>query len=746
MKKICSLLLFVLVFSGLFAQAPDRINYQAVARNNGQLYSGDVSVRFVVHESTSNGNIVYEEEYANSNSLLANQYGLFSTEIGGGTLVSGSWSAINWGVNPYFLEVKISFDKTGSNYQSTGTSQFVSVPYALYAKTSGGGAKGATGDTGPTGFQGATGDTGPTGPTGANSTVAGPSGATGDTGPTGPTGPGGSAGSVGLNGATGPTGPTGPQGNNGVAGVTGATGPGGTNGVTGPTGTAGVTGPTGLAGVTGPTGTAGVTGPTGIAGATGAAGVTGPTGTAGAVGATGPTGATGATGTFIGSAWGITGNTGTSSAINYIGTGDGVDLVFRTNNTERMRLNTANGFLGIGTVSPNQPLQVNSTAAVTTIQITNPTSGTNITDGLNLNLFGASGDATIINRENASLQLGTSSVTRFFIESGGNIGIGTTTPFNKLDVKGNMVIGGTFAGTASGPPDGLAVQGPIGIGTNAPATALHSFGTNAATTFTTQNASPETAFRIHNNDLTNGNFGSLIWTSQASNGGIYEAGKIVSANTNHTFTSLTADLVFLTRDPGGLNERMRIVSNGFVGIGTLAPSERLEVVGNVEIPPTNRYRYAGAKVEYKSIPAAAFTYTPGLTTTGYMGGFGSGNARWVFGGTTGTTTYFQAPLQLPDGANITNIEIYVWDNDATYEMYGELQRIALGATTVLTLATTPTSGTAFASAGVITLAAPAIATVDNQNYGYYLNIVTKENTNNMRIYGAQVIYTVDKVD
>jgi hypothetical protein len=102
-----------------------------------------------------------------------------------------------------------------------GTSEMLSVPYALYAKEAGNGPAGPTGAMGPTGPAGPTGSQGVTGSTGA----AGPTGAAGATGVAGPTG------ANGATGATGATGPSGPQGIPGVPGSPGATGP------TGPTGT-----------------------------------------------------------------------------------------------------------------------------------------------------------------------------------------------------------------------------------------------------------------------------------------------------------------------------------------------------------------------------------------------------------------------------------------------------------------------------------------------------------------------------
>lgn len=90
--------------------------------------------------------------------------------------------------------------------------------------------------------------------------------------------------------------------------------------------------------------TAGITG---VAGATGAMGTTGTTGQMGSTGSTGPTGADGAL-----NAWSLTGNTGTNSTINFIGTTDDVSLRIRTNNTEKMIVDSI-GNVGIGTSSPS---------------------------------------------------------------------------------------------------------------------------------------------------------------------------------------------------------------------------------------------------------------------------------------------------------------------------------------------------------------------------------------------------------
>ncbi|PZE18989.1 hypothetical protein DNU06_03190 [Putridiphycobacter roseus] len=124
----------------------------------------------------------------------------------------------------------------------------MSVPYALYAKTSGSGA--LPGPTGPQGPAGPTGLTGPQGPAGADG-IDGAQGVAGPTGPQGPAGPTGPTGSQGVAGPAGSPGLTGAQGPTGLTGATGSTGPQGPIGLTGATGVAGPTGPAGPQGADG---------------------------------------------------------------------------------------------------------------------------------------------------------------------------------------------------------------------------------------------------------------------------------------------------------------------------------------------------------------------------------------------------------------------------------------------------------------------------------------------------------------
>jgi hypothetical protein len=164
MKKchpFISIYLFaVLCIGSMFAQAPQGINYQAVVRNSlGNIMSNTpVGIKVSIHQGFPTGTVVYSESFAPTTSSL----GLVNLVIGQGNILSGSFSGINWGAGPYYCELGL--DPTGgTSYASMGTQEFVSVPYALYAESSG--TPGPTGATGATGPAGPTGSMGPTGPT-----------------------------------------------------------------------------------------------------------------------------------------------------------------------------------------------------------------------------------------------------------------------------------------------------------------------------------------------------------------------------------------------------------------------------------------------------------------------------------------------------------------------------------------------------------------------------------------------------
>jgi hypothetical protein len=126
-----TLLLIGIAFPALLAQSPDSFRYQTVVRdNNGNIRQNDaLSMRLSILQGTETGVEVYKETHATT----TNEFGLVNLSVGTGTIVTGTFATINWGTNPYFLKVEM--DTTaGSNYVLMGTSQLLSVPYALNAK------------------------------------------------------------------------------------------------------------------------------------------------------------------------------------------------------------------------------------------------------------------------------------------------------------------------------------------------------------------------------------------------------------------------------------------------------------------------------------------------------------------------------------------------------------------------------------------------------------------------------------
>lgn len=128
MKRIFAILSAVLLTASAFAQTPQKMSYQAVIRNSSDalVTNTQVGMKISILQGSATGTIVYTE----TQTPFINANGLLSIEIGGGE----GFSAINWANDIYFIKTET--DPTGgSNYTITGTSQLLSVPYALYAKT-----------------------------------------------------------------------------------------------------------------------------------------------------------------------------------------------------------------------------------------------------------------------------------------------------------------------------------------------------------------------------------------------------------------------------------------------------------------------------------------------------------------------------------------------------------------------------------------------------------------------------------
>jgi len=150
-----------------YGQAPQSFSYQAIVRDGSGAIQANApaAIELSLLQGAANGPVIYSEEHSET----TNDFGLVDLAFGQGTPVNGAWANVDWSEGPWFARTRV-------NGVSLGTTQLLSVPYALHAETSN--------TPGPQGPQGATGPTGPQGNPGAS----GPAGAQGPQGVPGPDG------------------------------------------------------------------------------------------------------------------------------------------------------------------------------------------------------------------------------------------------------------------------------------------------------------------------------------------------------------------------------------------------------------------------------------------------------------------------------------------------------------------------------------------------------------------------------
>jgi len=132
MKNIYTLLVALIISGSLTAQTPQSFKYQAVVRDaSGNVVADQaVSMQISILQGSTSGTAVYVETFTPT----TNDFGLINLNIGAGTLVSGDLTTIDWSIDTYFIKVEMDITG-GTTYEEYGTSQLLSVPYALHAKT-----------------------------------------------------------------------------------------------------------------------------------------------------------------------------------------------------------------------------------------------------------------------------------------------------------------------------------------------------------------------------------------------------------------------------------------------------------------------------------------------------------------------------------------------------------------------------------------------------------------------------------
>ncbi len=138
--RLLFLFLTLIASFPLFSQnAPQGFNYQSIVRdpNGDPLFNQTVTLLFSIRSGAPNGPVAYSEKQV----VSTNEFGLVNLVVGqGGTPLQGSFNTINWGGGAKYLTVAL---ETSPNvFDELGSSQLMSVPYALYAQTAANGGSG----------------------------------------------------------------------------------------------------------------------------------------------------------------------------------------------------------------------------------------------------------------------------------------------------------------------------------------------------------------------------------------------------------------------------------------------------------------------------------------------------------------------------------------------------------------------------------------------------------------------------
>jgi len=132
MKQLFLLIALAIHAYRVSAQIPEKLSYQAVIRNNNNQLDTNTTISMKI--SILQGSPIGIPVYVETHSSKSNANGLVTLQIGAGTVVSGSFAAIKWTNGPFYIRTETD-PQGGNNYSISGTSELLSVPYALLAKT-----------------------------------------------------------------------------------------------------------------------------------------------------------------------------------------------------------------------------------------------------------------------------------------------------------------------------------------------------------------------------------------------------------------------------------------------------------------------------------------------------------------------------------------------------------------------------------------------------------------------------------
>jgi len=388
-------------------------------------------------------------------------------------------------------------------------------------------------------------------------------------------------------------------------------------------------------------------------------------------------------------------------------------VTLQTNGTEHFSITKAgvgyvSGNLGVGTASPATKLHLlTASATAVAVRAANSVSYAELqVDSSGNSQLVAPGGVQIFN---------TNGSERMRITSGGNVGIGMTTPGAALQVNGNTRLsnGTTFptgnslirsiqamSGSANqfvsssidfytatftdngqiafstGTTERMRIDGSgnVGIGTNSPASLLHvKRGSNATEVY----PSGTWASRIINATDGSGENGLVVGNRWAGTGStIFEVGSIFGGGSGSWYSYYKIDGSGNSVWSSGGTERMRLNSNGFLLVGATSPlggntSSEFKVTGAGSWPLTLNANDRGLLIRNSASSAGVYAYFE------YNGGTNNGSISWS-GGTTAYNTTSDARIKdnivdAPDAGDLIDaIQVRSWDfkADGAHWRYG----------------------------------------------------------------------------
>ncbi|MEM7297275.1 MAG: hypothetical protein AAF391_03300, partial [Bacteroidota bacterium] len=211
--------------------------------------------------------------------------------------------------------------------------------------------------------------------------------------------------------------------------------------------------------------------------------------------------------------------------------------------------------------------------------------------------------------------------------------------------------------------------------------------------------------------------------------------------------SAKLDVVGTTELNGATNVNNTLTVTGATSLtSTLGVTGQITGQADMEIPAVNNYTYASAQTRQMSYHPTEFNQVrfDGLTSEFIHGNFT--NQQAYFSGGGGSLGYATAPIKLPDGAVITAVDGYLFDNDGGNFARVQVFRSQVGVgNSTETMAQVETS---IESASVQTLTDNTIfnSTIDNSNYSYRILFTARDNTSLTELHGVRITYTVLQAD